>query len=112
MVLSLLPLLVLLVPPSSFASLSQNLSRPGVFRRKTLPAEAAAGLSLQNQPFTVVWNMPTANCQKQHNIKLDLDECDIVENRKQRFQGQVIEGLDEVRGPNNFTINPFRKTKN
>ncbi|XP_037540897.1 hyaluronidase-3 [Nematolebias whitei] len=88
MVLSLLPLLILLVPPSSFASLSQNLTRPGVLYRKTLPAEAAAGLFLQNQPFTVVWNMPTANCQKQHNIKLDLEECDIVENWKQRFQGQ------------------------
>ncbi|XP_017266702.1 hyaluronidase-3 [Kryptolebias marmoratus] len=87
MVLPLLSLLVLLVSPSSFASSSsQNLARPGALIHKAVAA--AAGPALQNQPFTVVWNMPTAKCQKHHNVQLDLEEFDIVENQKQRFQGQ------------------------
>ncbi len=56
-----------------------------------LPAVAAAGPILQDRPFVVVWNMPTARCQKRHDIHLDLGDFDIVENRKQRFQGQVID---------------------
>ncbi|XP_013857203.1 hyaluronidase-3 [Austrofundulus limnaeus] len=84
----LLLLLVLLVSPYSFASSSQNLNRPGFLHHKALPAVDAAGPVLQNRPFTVVWNMPTANCQKHHNIQLDLDKFNIVENKKERFQGE------------------------
>ncbi|XP_023275751.1 hyaluronidase-2-like, partial [Seriola lalandi dorsalis] len=52
------------------------------------PAVAAAGPVLQDRPFVVVWNMPTAGCQKRFNIHLNLQDFDIVENRQQRFQGQ------------------------
>ena len=51
---------------------------------------AAAAPILQDRPFVVVWNMPTAQCQKRYKIKLDLKDFDIVENRQQRFQGEVI----------------------
>lgn len=58
---------------------------------QTLPeAGAAAGPILRNRPFVVVWNMPTAHCQKHYNVQLDLRDFDIVENRQQDFQGQVI----------------------
>lgn len=52
---------------------------------------AAAAPILQDRPFVVVWNMPTAQCQKRYKIKLDLKDFDIVENRQQRFQGEVID---------------------
>lgn len=53
-------------------------------------AVAAAHPILQNQPFILVWNMPTANCPQRYNIHLDLGDFHIVENKKERFQGQVI----------------------
>lgn len=57
---------------------------------QTLPeAAAAARPILRDRPFVVVWNMPTAHCQKQYNVYLDLRDFDIVENRQQDFQGQV-----------------------
>lgn len=52
------------------------------------PAVAAAGPILQDRPFAVVWNMPTARCERRHNVHLNLGDFDIVENRKQHFQGQ------------------------
>ncbi|MED6260375.1 hypothetical protein ATANTOWER_015990 [Ataeniobius toweri] len=81
MVLSRLRLLILLITLLPCASLSENLSTPAV---------AAAGPVLQDRPFVVVWNMPTANCQKHHHIQLDLQDFGIVENHKQRFQGQEM----------------------
>lgn len=51
-------------------------------------AVAAAIPILQDHPFVVVWNMPTAKCQKRYDIHLDLGDFDIVENRQQHFQGQ------------------------
>lgn len=57
---------------------------------QTLPeTAAAAGPILRDRPFVVVWNMPTAHCQKHYNIDLDLQHFDIVANRQQDFQGQV-----------------------
>lgn len=73
----LLPLLLL--------SLLSRSSSP-----RTLP-EAAAAPILQDRPFVVVWNMPTAHCRKQYNVYLDLRDFDIVKNRQQDFQGQVID---------------------
>lgn len=58
------------------------------------PAVAAAGPILRGRPFVVVWNMPTSQCHKRYNVHLDLGDFDIVENRRQHFQGQVI----DVRG--------------
>lgn len=55
-------------------------------------AVAAAGPILEDRPFVVVWNMPTAQCQRRHGVHLDLGDFDIVENRQQRFQGQVTGG--------------------
>ncbi|XP_027880901.1 hyaluronidase-3 [Xiphophorus couchianus] len=81
MVLSHLRLLILLITLLPRASLSENLSRPDA---------AAAGPDLRDRPFVVVWNMPTANCQKRHNVQLDLQDFGIVENQKQRFQGQNV----------------------
>lgn len=58
---------------------------------RSLPeTAAAAGPILLGRPFVVVWNMPTAHCQKHYNVSLDLRDFDIVENRQQHFQGQVI----------------------
>lgn len=71
-------------------SLSQTSTHGVAFPHSPLPAVAAAGPILQGRPFVVVWNMPTAQCQKRYNIHLDLGDFDIVENRQQRFQGQVI----------------------
>lgn len=51
---------------------------------------ASAGPILVDRPFVVVWNIPTARCQKYYNVHLDLRDFDIVENRQQDFQGQVI----------------------
>ncbi|XP_012722195.2 hyaluronidase-3 [Fundulus heteroclitus] len=81
MVLPHLRLLILLFPLFQCASLSEN---------DSLPAMAAADPVLGDQPFIVVWNMPTANCQKHHNIQLNLQDFGIVENHKQRFQGQKM----------------------
>ena len=50
---------------------------------------AAAGSILRQRPFVVVWNLPTAQCHSRFNIHLDLSAFDIVENREQRFLGQV-----------------------
>ncbi|KAM6924899.1 hyaluronidase-3 [Xenentodon cancila] len=91
MVLSHLPLLLLLLTSQSRCTfLLGNPTYPGVFVSKTRPTVAAAGPVLQDQPFVVVWNMPTANCEKRHNIQLDLEDLDIVVNRKQRFQGEQM----------------------
>ncbi|XP_056279737.1 LOW QUALITY PROTEIN: hyaluronidase-3 [Pseudoliparis swirei] len=38
---------------------------------------------LQDRPFVVVWNMPTARCHQRFNVHLDLGRFDIVENRQQ-----------------------------
>lgn len=53
-------------------------------------ATVAAGPILLDRPFAVVWNIPTARCQQHYNVHLDLRDFDIVENRQQDFQGQVI----------------------
>ncbi|XP_041801702.1 hyaluronidase-3 [Chelmon rostratus] len=84
MVLShrLLPFLLLLLFPTPIpcTSVSQGPSS----------AVAAAGPILEDRPFVVVWNMPTAQCQRRHGVHLDLGDFDIVENRQQRFQGQKM----------------------
>ncbi|TKS77296.1 Hyaluronidase-3 [Collichthys lucidus] len=54
------------------------------------PTVAAAGPILEDRPFVVVWNMPTAQCRDRYNIHLDLRDFDIVENREQLFQGQKM----------------------
>lgn len=92
MVLSDLPLpfILLFLSPILCTSLSQTSTHGVDLPDSPLPAVAAAGPILQDQPFVVVWNMPTARCQKSYNVHLDLGDFDIVENRQQRFQGQVI----------------------
>ncbi|XP_070766726.1 hyaluronidase-3 [Enoplosus armatus] len=92
MVLSRLPLpfLLLLLSPIPCTSVSQTSTQAAALPRGPLPAVAAAGPILPDQPFVVVWNMPTARCQKHYNVHLDLGDFDIVENRKQRFQGQKM----------------------
>ncbi|KAM7404428.1 hypothetical protein PAMP_011773 [Pampus punctatissimus] len=89
MLLPCLPLpsmsFLLFLFPLLCTSLSQT-SCPGCI----LPAVAAAHPILQNRPFVVVWNMPTAHCRQRYNIHLDLRDFDIVENRQQSFQGQEM----------------------
>ncbi|CAK6979596.1 hyaluronidase-3 [Scomber scombrus] len=88
MVLSHLPLsslCLLFLSPLLCASLSLTSTRG-----YTLPAMAAAGPILQNRPFVVVWNMPTAHCQDRYDIHLDLRDFDIVKNQEQSFQGQKM----------------------
>nr|XP_015203557.1 PREDICTED: hyaluronidase-3-like [Lepisosteus oculatus] len=51
------------------------------------PAAASPAL-VPRRPFVVVWNMPTARCQRRYGVTLDLDAFDIVENRRGRFLGQ------------------------
>lgn len=58
--------------------------------RSPQPAVAAAGPVLRDQPFVVVWNMPTARCQRLHKVDLHLRDFDIVRNREQHFRGQVM----------------------
>ncbi|XP_038578921.1 hyaluronidase-3 [Micropterus salmoides] len=92
MVLSDLPLpfILLFLSPILCTSLSQTSTHGVDLPDSPLPAVAAAGPILQDQPFVVVWNMPTARCQKSYNVHLDLGDFDIVENRQQRFQGQKM----------------------
>ncbi|XP_036388714.1 hyaluronidase-3 [Megalops cyprinoides] len=47
-----------------------------------------AGPLLEGRPFILVWNMPTARCQKRYGIHLNLKAFDIIENQHKRFQGQ------------------------
>ncbi|XP_041860866.1 hyaluronidase-3 isoform X2 [Melanotaenia boesemani] len=79
-------LLLLLISPLCCTFLTGP-THPSVFVNTPL---AAAGPILQDRPFIVVWNMPTENCQKRHNIQLDLEDFDIVENHKHHFQGQKM----------------------
>ncbi|XP_026223743.1 hyaluronidase-3 [Anabas testudineus] len=92
MVLSHLPfsfLLSLSLAPFPCILLSQN-SPHGPLHTSLPPSLAAAGPILQDRPFVVVWNMPTAHCHRLYNIHLDLGDFDIVANRRQKFQGQNI----------------------
>ncbi|KAM6977738.1 hyaluronidase-3 [Aplochiton taeniatus] len=77
----LLPIFLLLSPTIRCTSLPQQPPAHEV------PLAAAAPV-VQDRPFTVVWNMPTADCQEKYNIHLDLGDFDIVANRFQSFQGQ------------------------
>ncbi|KAM8864630.1 hyaluronidase-3 [Spinachia spinachia] len=52
--------------------------------------DTAAAPALEDRPFVVVWNMPTARCHKRFNVHLDLGHFDIVENRQESFQGQKM----------------------
>ncbi|CAJ1055469.1 hyaluronidase-3 isoform X1 [Xyrichtys novacula] len=84
-------LLFLLLLPSFLplcTSLPNTFSNGSSFCGSPLPMVAAAGPILQEQPFVVVWNMPTAHCEERYNIYLNLNDFNIVENRQQRFQGQ------------------------
>ncbi|XP_028439408.1 hyaluronidase-3 [Perca flavescens] len=83
-------LLLLFLSPLRCTSLSPTSTHGAVLPHGSLPAVGAAGPILQDRPFVVVWNMPTARCHKLYNIALDLGHFDIVENRQQRFQGQKM----------------------
>lgn len=88
----LLNCLLLFLPLISFTPPSHaSTSGPGSSHSPppSVPPAAAPPI-LRNLPFTVVWNMPTARCHRRHNIDLDLKDFYIVENKRQRFQGQVI----------------------
>ncbi|XP_076010069.1 hyaluronidase-3 isoform X2 [Genypterus blacodes] len=54
------------------------------------PPLAAAAPLLPGRPFVVVWNMPTSRCQKRFDVHLDLRDFDIVQNRRQSFQGEKV----------------------
>ncbi|KAF0036811.1 hypothetical protein F2P81_012123 [Scophthalmus maximus] len=91
MVLSHLPLLFLLYPslvPCTSPSCDSTDGCP--LLRTPSPALAAAGPVLPDRPFVVVWNMPTSRCHRRFNVHLNLGDFDIVENPKQRFQGQQM----------------------
>ncbi|XP_018593132.1 hyaluronidase-3 [Scleropages formosus] len=51
------------------------------------PVAAAVPL-LEARPFTVVWNMPTARCEEEYGIHLNLEAFDIIENYHEKFMGQ------------------------
>ncbi|XP_067268741.1 hyaluronidase-3 [Pseudorasbora parva] len=38
--------------------------------------------------FSVIWNMPTARCQRRYGVSLPLRQYNIIHNSQQRFQGQ------------------------
>lgn len=38
--------------------------------------------------FSVIWNMPTARCQRWYGVSLPLRQYNIIHNSQQRFQGQ------------------------
>ncbi|KAK9970484.1 hypothetical protein ABG768_026427 [Culter alburnus] len=40
--------------------------------------------------FSVVWNMPTARCQRRYGVSLPLHQYNIIHNSQQRFQGQKM----------------------
>ncbi|XP_029290811.1 LOW QUALITY PROTEIN: hyaluronidase-3 [Cottoperca gobio] len=84
-----LPFLLPFLSPLPCISLSPT-SPHGVVLPLHPPPAAAAGPILQERPFVVVWNMPTARCHELYNIHLDLSDFDIVENRQQLFQGQKM----------------------
>uniref|UniRef100_A0A3Q4I8Y0 Hyaluronidase n=1 Tax=Neolamprologus brichardi TaxID=32507 RepID=A0A3Q4I8Y0_NEOBR len=90
MELSLLLLPVFFISSLRCNSLPQNSPQADAFIGTSLQAVAAAHPILQNQPFILVWNMPTANCPQRYNIHLDLGDFHIVENKKERFQGQKM----------------------
>ncbi|XP_054026217.1 hyaluronidase-3 isoform X1 [Dryobates pubescens] len=43
-----------------------------------------------DQPFAVVWNIPTGRCQRRFGVRLPLGDYGIVENQDGRFTGQNI----------------------
>ncbi|XP_043933545.1 hyaluronidase-like [Protopterus annectens] len=43
---------------------------------------------IQDKPFVVVWNMPTARCQWNYGIDLPLGVFDIIKNKGDHFKGQ------------------------
>uniref|UniRef100_A0A3Q3WT91 Hyaluronidase n=1 Tax=Mola mola TaxID=94237 RepID=A0A3Q3WT91_MOLML len=71
-------------------SLSQTSTQGSALPQSPPAAVAAAGPILQDRPFVVVWNMPTAQCKRRYNIDLDLGDFDIMENRHQSFQGEKM----------------------
>ncbi|XP_073325579.1 hyaluronidase-3-like isoform X1 [Pagrus major] len=81
---------VLTHKPLPTASSGQSSTHGVALPTTPLPVVAAAAPILQGRPFVVVWNMPTAQCQKRYKIRLELRDFDIVENRQQRFQGQKM----------------------
>lgn len=82
-----LPFLLLFLTPVLCTSLSPSPTPEEVLPHAPLPV---AGPILQDRPFVVVWNMPTARCHQRYNVSLDLGHFDIVENRQQSFQGQKM----------------------
>uniref|UniRef100_A0A8C1LMQ5 Hyaluronidase n=1 Tax=Cyprinus carpio TaxID=7962 RepID=A0A8C1LMQ5_CYPCA len=40
--------------------------------------------------FSVIWNIPTARCQRRYGVSLPLRQFNIIHNSQQRFQGQNI----------------------
>ncbi|XP_015276481.1 PREDICTED: hyaluronidase-3 [Gekko japonicus] len=50
--------------------------------------QATAGPIFQNEPFVVVWNLPTARCEEHFGIALPLGDYGIVENKGNAFYGQ------------------------
>ncbi|XP_055504056.1 hyaluronidase-1-like isoform X1 [Leucoraja erinacea] len=54
------------------------------------PRPAAASPIVNNKPFIVVWNTPSAGCQTKFDVDLDLSVFDIVENHDESFLGKNI----------------------
>ncbi|XP_067417307.1 hyaluronidase-3 [Emydura macquarii macquarii] len=57
----------------------------------------------QHEPFVVVWNMPTARCQRRFGVALPLKDYGIVENQGNEFQGQNMTILYK----NKFGLYPY-----
>ncbi|XP_051509584.1 hyaluronidase-3 isoform X1 [Myxocyprinus asiaticus] len=45
---------------------------------------------LGQKSFSVIWNMPTARCQRRYGVSLPLRQYNIIHNSEQRFLGQNI----------------------
>ncbi|XP_068014064.1 hyaluronidase-3 isoform X2 [Melanerpes formicivorus] len=50
----------------------------------------APGPLVGDQPFAVVWNIPTGRCQRRFGVRLPLGDYGIVENQDGHFTGQNI----------------------
>ncbi|XP_028574496.2 hyaluronidase-3 isoform X1 [Podarcis muralis] len=52
--------------------------------------QTTASSVFQQEPFVVVWNLPTAKCREHFGITLPLEAYGIVENKDNAFRGQNI----------------------
>ncbi|XP_067854423.1 hyaluronidase-4-like [Heptranchias perlo] len=51
------------------------------------PSKQAVPPFIQNQPFLVIWNVPTEKCRTHRGVDLHLDNFQIITNKKEAFMG-------------------------